>query len=434
MADRRHASFATLSRGAPTLPASPHPLLTRLEAALERPLWHFLLLLAVALAFYGYSLSFGLAYDDRSLLSARHADWLRSAWKDPWFYRPLQALVFAPTLVSSNATLLHLENIVVGSLVVFLFGRLLLGLGLTLRLVGLIELCAVVLPTSMTSFVWISQRTEWLTEVCGLGLALLTVAGRWRWPAYVAAFLALSAGALFSKESGIGLIALAPALLALRHRRWRLALVVAVAGLALLAVYLALRSRFVVDVAPALRGPRVLAGALALGLVEVAVYSTIPVCFTSNALYLGLSLAYAAAAVAGLVGMWQRERPAATALLAVLAAFGLGAAFHAVPRNLAVTGMVVCAFAGYGAARLLEGNWGWGKKAVAGAVLAASLCSLANVSVFSSYALQDWVASINARLERLEPGAPRRGNLHDIEVNNRFRREVRERLRRLFGL
>ena len=405
---------------------SPHPLLESLAAALRRPWLHFLLLLGFALALYGHALGFGLIYDDHLLLHANHLRWFTSPWEYEWYYRPgelvayyrpLQALLFAPAVVSPFAPLLHAENLVVATLIVFLFGRVLLSLELELPLVAAIEIAGIALPTSMALFVWISQRTDWLTYGLGLLLAWIALARAPRPLPWLLGFVLLAGAALFAKESGLSLLVLAPLLLLLRGRRG-LALATVAAGAALFLGYATLRSTFVPDSGTLLRSPLLFAGRMLFGLLQVFVYSWLPVCFTSNPLDLGLALVYGGCAFLGLSSLWRRRRTVALALLALFAAYALGTTFHPVPRNLVLTGLVVAALAGCGAARLLETMRERGGRGLDLLLLALGLCALGRISLTSSYALQDWIEPINTRLEA--EGWPRRGLLHPIDMNVPF--------------
>jgi hypothetical protein len=404
-------------------------LLAQLESSLRRPVLHYLLLLAFALAFHGDSLSFGLLYDDHDLFGT-HWDWMYSHWKDPYYYRPLQTVLFWPALVSSYPPLLHLENIAVGAAVIFLFGRLLVSLDFGLWFVFVIELVGVVLPTSMTLFRWISQRTEWPTNVLGLALVLLTFAGpplrRW----YVAWFAALSAAALLAKESGVTAIAVAPLFIAAYHGRRRQAIFVAAAGTAVFGAYWVLRSHVLPHPIDTLSQT---AGKLLLGLLETAVYPYIQVCFTTNRFYLALNAASMAMGVGGLVAMLRSERRQAIALLVVLLGFALGTALNAEPRELVVPGLIATTFTCYGASRMVASSPGWRRSGLIVGLFVANTCALANTSVLSSYALQDWVGTMNGRLEASTPVNARRGNLHEIDVNTRFRGNLRAWILRHLG-
>ena len=399
------------------MPSPARSLLGRLEELAQRPLPHFLLLCAFALTFYGYSISFGLIYDDLPLVHANHVRWLDQPWEFRAYYRPLQAFFFAPALVSSIPAVLHVQNIVVATLIVFLFGRVLLALGLGIRLVSLIEAVGVVLPTSMTIFVWICERTEWLPLGLGLALVLLTVRPAVRGSRYLAAFLGLSATALLSKESGVALLALAPLLL-LARRRKGLALLVLVSGLALAAAYLALRSR-IVDSSPfsstVLRTPWTFVETILLGFLQVLLCSWLPVSFTHSWVSLAFGLIYGAAAFMGLAEMWRRNRPLAVVLLCLFVTFSGPGILVWEPRNLAMPGLAVGAFACYGGARLLESAEMRGGRITEIVLLTASLCSLASLTVFSSYALQDWIGPINGTL-RAAHYAPKHGLIYHIDM------------------
>ena len=180
--------------------------------------------------------------------------------------------------------------------------------------------------------------------------------------------------------------------------------------------YCGLRASFVPESGLLVRAPGVLAGRLVLGLMEVFLFSWLPACFTGNALLLVGGLIFGASAFMGFAVAWRRQRTAAIALLAIFVAFGLGTALHPVPRNLAVPGLVMGAFACLGGARLLELEREGGRKELELLLFAASLCALASLSQFSSYALQDWIEPINARLES-EGYTGGRGLVHPIDMN-----------------
>src|SRR5262249_39066924 len=131
-------------------------------------------LLACSIALYGRTMGFGFSYDDAELLHARHLAWLTGPWFFETYYRPLAIPLFSPWLVGPWAPLLHFENLLAGTLVLFLFGRLLQRLGFTTTMALAVELIGLVLPTSMMLLVWISQRTDW--PVLLLGLAALRLA------------------------------------------------------------------------------------------------------------------------------------------------------------------------------------------------------------------------------------------------------------------
>lgn len=414
-------------------PPLSHPLLDQLEKTLRRPLSHFLLLLAFALAFYGYSLSFGFVYDDAVLLRSNPWHWLHTPWANPIYYRPLQAVLFDPHLVSRSALLLHFQNVVVGTLVIFLFGRLLGSLGFGTYLTLLIELAGVVLPSSLMLFAWISQRTEWPVDILGLLLALWTTTSRPRAPVYLVVFLLFSVLALLAKESGITLLLLAPALLVVSRRAYAQAIGAVLIGAVLFAGFWALRAHVVGQNSSSWLGLFDLMVVGGFGLLEALLYLLVPVCFTASYLYLGLGATFGAMALLGLGWMWRQDRRRAATLLWVAASFAIGAAGCPEPRNLVVPGLVTAALACDATARVMEFDWGWGRKAALALLLIVNLCAFASTSVLSSYALQDWVETINSKLERLEPGRTRRGNLHEIDVNTRVRVDLRARIMKLLG-
>jgi hypothetical protein len=408
--------------------------LTQADEVLSKRLAHFFVLLAFALAFHGQSLSFGLIWDDHALLGS-HWEWISSHWRYPWFYRPLQVFLFSPSIVSSSPMLLHLENIAMGALIIFMFGRLLVSLGFGIRFVFFVELVGVVLPTSLMLFTWISQRTEWFTDVIGLALIQLSFSAWARGLKYVGWFMVLSMVAMLGKESGMALVAMTPLFIVVYHRRWRQAIVLALAGVALCGAYFVLRNRMVVA-RPyfGFDSAGTCAAVSLLGLAEAVLYSCVHICFTKNWLCLALNLSSMAIGIAGLTAMLREERKKAIALVIMFLGFSLGVAFQAEPRHMVYQGLIAAVFTCYGLNYMLGLGWSGKRKAMLVALFGANLCAAIGTSDLCRYALQDWIQPLSKQLEALEPGKKPRGNLHEIDVNNRFREELHNWLeRRLRG-
>jgi hypothetical protein len=394
----------------------------RLEQALQKGPIRFLLLLAYAMILYGRAIGYGFSYDDADLLHARHETWLTRPWSFEQYYRPLQALLFSPHVVGGHASLLHLENLVVGTLIVFLFGRYLQRIGFTSRLAFVVELACVSLPTSMMLMVWISQRTDWPVLLLGLAILRLSFSAMTT-AARLATFVFLGGVALLSKETAVAVLALAPLFALAWERRRGLALALGVGAALVFAGYLYLRMR-VLPLHPVV--PITLGGVadVGIGILEALIYPSIQVCFTYDPRILALNLSFFAMAIAGVVSMLRTSRRAAVGLLAVLAAYTLAVARLAEPRNLVIPGFVTAAFAVYFVGRLL-GSSRRTLGLVALAVFFVNVGVLAGLSISSSYALRESVMALNARLET---GGIPRGYVHEIDVNTRFRTELREAL------
>lgn len=395
----------------------------RFEEALGEGWSHYLYLLLLALVVYGHTLAFGLFWDDRRLLGEAGAAWLSHPWSYHRYYRPLQVLFFHRSVVTNYPPFLHLQNIVVGTLVVFLFGSLLTRFRFTFWQRVTIESIGIALPTSMWMFVWISQRTSWVADIALLYLLVLTFSRTLPFRLYLASFVMLFSIALLTKESAVSIpIVVAPFVL-LVHRQRRRAWILALAGLVIIAGWHLVRCRILTFEPVFMKDPLAFFVVTVLGLMESVLYSYVQVCYTYNPFCLVLNAAFMALGFIGVFMMCRRERTMALGLAVLFLGASLGTAPVASPRNLAIPGLVAFTFAGYGLWRICEGRWHWKVKSVACAVAIANIVVVCNVAVFYSYPLQDWIEQANTiaakdlRRAGLDP--------HRFHPTNRFQRNLR---------
>jgi hypothetical protein len=398
----------------------------RIEQTL-RPGWaHYMYLLVLALGVYGHTLTFGLIYDDILLTREAGLGWLSQPWLCEQYYRPLQVLLFHPSIVTSYPPILHLQNILVGTLVVYLFGCLLMRLGFSFWQRLAIESIGIALPTSMMLFAWVSQRTEWLTDVLSLSLILLTFSRTLSLRAYACVFVLLMSVSLMTKETAVSIALTIPAFVLLVHRRRGSSVVLVLAGVAVLAGWYALRSHILSIQSGYMTNPSRLVRVVIVGMAESTLFSNIQVCYTYNPLFLALNVGFMALGIAGVLWMFRHARTTATGLTVLFFGMSLGTSPLPQPRNLVVPGLVAVTFAVYGLWQICKSGWNWRVKLIVYAVSLANIVALFNITIFHTYPLQDWIQPVNDIVAESRGNAKPRGNMNEIDVNNRFFRNLRQ--------